>query len=77
MSFGPFSLLPPVLAIVLALATRNVIPALFCGVWLGATMLSGGNPAAGLYASFNDFIIPSVGDEWSVTVLIYCGLFGC
>ncbi|CBV40969.1 Na+/H+ antiporter NhaC family protein [Halomonas elongata] len=76
MSFGPFSLLPPVLAIVLALATRNVIPALFCGVWLGATMLSGGNPAAGLYASFNDFIIPSVGDEWSVTVLIYCGLFG-
>ena len=76
MSFGALSLLPPVLAIVLALVTRNVIPALFCGVWLGATMLSGGNPAAGLYSSFNDFIIPSVGDEWSVTVLIYCGLFG-
>ncbi len=36
MSFGLFSLLPPVLAIVLALVTRNVIPALFCGVWLGA-----------------------------------------
>ncbi|KGE76932.1 sodium:proton antiporter [Halomonas salina] len=76
MSFGAFSLLPPVLAILLALVTRNVIPALFCGVWLGATMLAGGNPAAGLYNSFGDFIIPSVGDEWSVTVLIYCGLFG-
>ncbi len=76
MTFGLFSLLPPVLAIVLALVTRNVIPALFCGVWLGATMLAGGNPAAGLYNSFGDFIIPSVGDEWSVTVLIYCGLFG-
>ncbi|WP_136247150.1 Na+/H+ antiporter NhaC family protein [Halomonas borealis] len=76
MSFGILSLLPPVLAIVLALVTRNVIPALFCGVWLGATMLAGGNPAAGLYNSFGDFIIPSVGDEWSVTVLIYCGLFG-
>ncbi len=76
MSFGLFSLFPPLLAILLALVTRNVIPALFCGVWLGATMLSGGNPAAGLYDSFADFIIPSVGDEWSATVLIYCGLFG-
>lgn len=76
MTFGAFSLLPPLLAIVLALVTRNVIPALFCGVWLGATMLVGGNPAAGLYDTFDAFIIPSVGDEWSVTVLIYCGLFG-
>ncbi|MDR5903414.1 Na+/H+ antiporter NhaC family protein [Halomonas icarae] len=76
MSFGAFSLLPPLLAIALALMTRNVIPALFCGVWLGATMLAGGNPAVGLYDTFDAFIIPSVGDEWSVTVLIYCGLFG-
>lgn len=76
MTFGIFSLLPPLLAIVLALVTRNVIPALFCGVWLGATMLVGGNPAIGLYDTFDAFIIPSVGDEWSVTVLIYCGLFG-
>ncbi|MDN6180916.1 MAG: Na+/H+ antiporter NhaC family protein [Halomonas subglaciescola] len=76
MSFGLYSLLPPLLAIVLALVTRNVIPALFCGVWLGATMLAGGNPAAGLYSTFGDFIIPSAGDEWSATVLIYCGLFG-
>ncbi|QEM80149.1 Na+/H+ antiporter NhaC family protein [Halomonas binhaiensis] len=76
MSFGLFSLLPPLLAIVLALATRNVIPALFCGVWLGATMLADYNPAAGFYNSFSDFIVPSIGDEWNATVLIYCGLFG-
>jgi len=76
MSFGILSLLPPLLAILLALATRNVIPALFCGVWLGATMLAGYNPAAGLYNSFSDFIVPSIGDEWNATVLIYCGLFG-
>lgn len=76
MDFGLLSLLPPVLAIVLALVTRNVIPALFAGVWLGATMLNGWNPFMGLYDSFGTFIIPSVGDEWSATVLIYCGLFG-
>ncbi|MFD1362127.1 Na+/H+ antiporter NhaC family protein [Lentibacillus salinarum] len=76
MEFGLLSLLPPVIAIVLALITRNVIPALFAGVWLGATMMYGWNPFMGLYASFSDFIIPSVGDPWSATVLIYCGLFG-
>ncbi|MBP1950532.1 Na+/H+ antiporter NhaC family protein [Virgibacillus litoralis] len=76
MEFGILSLLPPVIAIVLALITRNVIPALFAGVWLGATMMHDWNPLMGLYASFGDFIIPNVGSEWSATVLIYCGLFG-
>ncbi|GGJ87275.1 sodium:proton antiporter [Lentibacillus kapialis] len=76
MDFGVLSLLPPVIAIVLALVSRNVIPALFAGVWLGATMMYGWNPFMGLYASFSDFIIPSVGDPWNATVLIYCGLFG-
>ncbi|GAB3062215.1 Na+/H+ antiporter NhaC family protein [Virgibacillus ainsalahensis] len=76
MEFGILSLLPPVLAIVLALITRNVIPALFAGVWLGATMVHDWNPFMGLYASFGDFILPNLGDEWSATVLLYCGLFG-
>lgn len=76
MEFGILSLLPPVIAIVLALITRNVIPALFAGIWLGATMMYGWNPFMGLYASFSDFIIPSAGDPWNATVLIYCGLFG-
>ncbi|GFZ92052.1 sodium:proton antiporter [Compostibacillus humi] len=76
MEFGILSLLPPVLAIVLALVTRNVIPALFAGVWLGATMVHDWNPFMGLYASFSEFILPNLGDEWSATVLLYCGLFG-
>ncbi|WP_234031422.1 Na+/H+ antiporter NhaC family protein [Lentibacillus cibarius] len=76
MEFGILSLLPPVIAIVLALITRNVLPALFAGVWLGATMINGWNPFLGLYKTFSDFIIPSAGDPWNATVLIYCGLFG-
>ncbi|WP_174614439.1 Na+/H+ antiporter NhaC family protein [Virgibacillus ihumii] len=76
MEFGILSLLPPLLAIVLAIVTRNVIPALFAGVWLGATMMHGWNPLMGIYASFNEFIIPSLGDPWAMTVLAYCGIFG-
>src|SRR5699024_10685904 len=58
------------------LLTRNVIPALFAGVWLGATMMYDWNPFMGLYASFSDIILPSLADEGNATVLAYCGLFG-
>lgn len=42
------SLLPPLLAIALALWTRQVYLSLAAGVWLGWTILNGWNPLAGL-----------------------------
>lgn len=45
------SLLPPLLAIVLAFWTRHVYLSLAAGVWLGWTILSGWNPLTGLGAS--------------------------
>jgi tetracycline resistance efflux pump len=42
------SVLPPVLAIVLAIWSRQVYLSLAGGLWLGWTILSGWNPAAGL-----------------------------
>src|SRR5699024_6965753 len=76
MEFGLLSLLPPILAIVLALWTRNVIPALFVGVWLGATMMYGWSPFMGRYATFSEIILPNLADVDNITVLVYCGLFG-
>ncbi|MBB6451192.1 Na+/H+ antiporter NhaC [Geomicrobium halophilum] len=76
MEFGILTLLPPALAIILAILTRNVIPSLFAGIWIGATMLSDWNPFMGIYVTFQDFIIPAIGDEWNATVLVYVALFG-
>jgi Na+/H+ antiporter NhaC len=42
------SVLPPVLAIVLAIWTRQVYLSLAGGLWLGWTILAGGNPLAGM-----------------------------
>jgi tetracycline resistance efflux pump len=42
------SILPPVLAIVLAIWTRQVYLSLGAGVWLGWTLVEGWNPGAGL-----------------------------
>ena len=33
---GGITVLPPIVAVVLAIATRNVLVALFCGIWTAA-----------------------------------------
>lgn len=42
------SLLPPIVAIILAVWWRNVLPALFMGIWVGMTILENGRPDLGL-----------------------------
>ena len=42
------SVLPPILAITVAIATKQVLISLFVGIWLGWTILAGGNPLVGL-----------------------------
>ena len=46
--YGFLSLLPPLLAIALAIWTKQVYLALMTGVWVGWTMLEGLNPVLGL-----------------------------
>ena len=53
---------PPLLAIILAIATRQVILSLFAAVYVGATMLCDGNPWEGLYSTFFDYILPGFED---------------
>src|SRR5699024_6605838 len=74
--FALLSLLPPILALLLALWARNVIPALLVGGWRRATLMYGGNPFMWLYATFSEIILPNLADVYNITVLVYCGLFG-
>ena len=59
---GWFSLLPPVLAIVLALLFREVITSLVAGVWLGALAVAGFNPITGTWRMIDSLIVPALGD---------------
>ena len=43
-AYGWLALVPPVLAIVLAIWTRQVIVSLFLGIFAGATIIAGWNP---------------------------------
>lgn len=59
---GWFSLLPPLLAIALALLFREVITALFAGVWLGALAVAGFNPINATWRFIDTFAVPALGD---------------
>ncbi len=48
-TYGLLSLLPPVLAIGLALYTRQVFLSLLMGIWLGFTIIAGWNPLQGTF----------------------------
>lgn len=70
-----YSVLPPVLAIVLAIWTKQVILALFAGIWIGYTLLNGMNPLVGAAAAF-DGIIAVFGDPGDARVLLFALIIG-
>lgn len=68
-------LLPPVVAIVLALWTRQVYLSLFAGLWLGTTILAGGNPILGL-VELADQLVTVFADAGNTRVVFFCVLVG-
>ncbi len=55
-SFGWFSLLPPLLAIGLALWTRQVFISLAAGLWLGFVIMAGWNPIVGTFDTIDGIV---------------------
>ena len=51
------SLLPPFVAILAALLFQRTIAALFLGIWLGTSLISGGNPITGLWVFLRVYLI--------------------
>ncbi len=68
-------LLPPVLAIGLAMSTRQIYLSLLAGLWLGTTILAGGNPVLGL-REMADQIVTVFTNETNASILVFCLLVG-
>ncbi len=73
---GWFSLLPPLLAIALALITHEVVISLFAGVWLGAFFVAGLNPFAAILRSIDGFIAPALADPNHAAIVLFSLLLG-
>ncbi len=69
------SLLPPVIAITLAIWTRQVYVALATGIWLGWTIVAGGNPVRGIVGAI-DGTVDVVTDPGNARILLFSLLIG-
>ncbi|MDZ7374206.1 MAG: sodium:solute symporter [candidate division KSB1 bacterium] len=69
------SVLPPLVAIALAISTRQVYLSLFVGVWLGWTILSGLNPLTGAARAL-DAIVQVFQDPANTKVILFSTLMG-
>ena len=77
------SILPPLVAIVLALIFKEVVVSLFIGVWMGAFIASGfggGNPFLGFFRSLlttvDTYIINALNDSGHLSVIVFSLLIG-
>lgn len=75
MEFGIWSLTPAVVAIGLAIATRQVLLSLFIGIWVGGAMIYGGNVAAGFTQTLA-WMVDNVTDSWNATILVFTFTIG-
>lgn len=63
MNYGLLSLLPPVVAVILAIWSKNVILSLFCGGFVGAMIFCGGNPFAAVHSMIGDYFFIQLTDD--------------
>jgi tetracycline resistance efflux pump len=54
--YGFFSILPPILAIILALRTKQVYISLILGIWLGWLIINGWNVVTGTFATIDALV---------------------
>ncbi len=78
---GIWTILPPVIAIVLAFITKNVVISLAVGVFSGSFLLqiSGNNIFGAIFKAFLDFInriLNSLADPWNAGIILQCMVIG-
>ena len=75
--YGTFwALVPPLLAIVLALITKETYSSLFLGILVGALFVGGFNPVASLDTMINDGFIGAIADGWNAGIFMFLVLLG-
>jgi len=73
--YGIWSLIPPLLAILLAIRTRQVFVALMFGIWLGWVILNDWNPITGTVASIQA-LVAVFSSESNTKTIMFSALVG-
>ena len=71
-----WALLPPLVAIILALITKEVYSSLMIGIIAGGLLYAGFNPVVAMERIFKDGMIGQLSDPWNVGILIFLVVLG-
>ncbi len=74
-SYGFLSLLPPIIAIVLAIATRQVFISLLVGIFLGFLIINNWNPLLGFFDTIEG-LVAVFNDPGNARTVMFCALVG-
>ncbi|MEE8479576.1 MAG: Na+/H+ antiporter NhaC family protein, partial [Candidatus Neomarinimicrobiota bacterium] len=69
------SVLPPVVAIILALITRETLVSLFAGIWIGVTILKS-NLVDGFLTTLDTYLVGSLADTSHASIILFTLGFG-
>lgn len=69
--YGILSLIPPIIAILLAFKTKQVLPSLFAAIFVGATIINDGNIFLGFSKTIEKYIAGSVANEWNAGIIVF------
>ena len=73
---GFLTVLPPLLAILLAVVFRQVIVALLAGIWLGAFLVSGFAPLPAILRVLDYYILTALTDSGHASIIVFSMLLG-
>ena len=73
---GILSILPPILAIAMALIFRQVVISLYAGIWLGAIFVFDYDVVGGFFRVLDHYIVESITDKSHVQIILFSLLFG-
>ncbi|MEA4993975.1 MAG: Na+/H+ antiporter NhaC family protein [Oscillibacter sp.] len=74
-SYGTLALLPPLVAIVLCFATKQVLISMFMGLFTGCLIIGNWNPIAGLTYSL-EVLVENLGDPDNALLIIFTMFMG-
>jgi tetracycline resistance efflux pump len=70
-----WGIIPPILAITLALLTKDVIFSLFSSILAGSIIVAKGNIILAV-VNISNIIVDKISDEWNIRIFLFCALLG-
>jgi len=68
---GIATILPPLFAVLIAIASRQALFALFGGVWLGALFLRGYHPIEALLVTFDTYLVDTIANREHAAIILF------